>query len=55
MNNPVDVKSICPCAVCGEPAITLRRISINSKPRKSLPVCEIHADAADEDTKPEKI
>lgn len=39
------------CAVCGEPAITKRKISINNAPKKTLPVCEIHADAADEDKK----
>ena len=39
------------CAVCENTAITRRKISINNEPKKSLPVCEIHADAADEDTK----
>jgi len=42
------------CAVCQHIAITKRKISINNRPKKSLPVCQIHADAADEDKKVEK-
>ena len=37
------------CAVCSERAITTRCISINNGPKKRVGVCEIHADAADED------
>lgn len=36
------------CAVCGHNAITRRNISINNAPKEVLSVCEIHADAADE-------
>jgi hypothetical protein len=39
----------CVCAVCGQKAITTRSISIDNAPKHNLPVCEIHADAADED------
>ena len=37
------------CAVCDRKAITTRPISVNSLPKKLLPVCKIHADAANED------
>ena len=37
------------CAVCDYEAITTRSISVDNRPKEVLPVCEIHADAADED------
>jgi hypothetical protein len=37
------------CAVCGHPASTKRKISINNAPKKLCSLCEVHADAVDED------
>jgi hypothetical protein len=39
------------CAVphCEDKAVTIASISINSAPKKRLPVCQCHADAAKED------
>jgi hypothetical protein len=46
----------CKCSIpdCNEAAILKRWVSINNAPKELLPVCQIHADAADED-KPECI
>lgn len=38
------------CCICGEPAITKRNLFLNGQPRAVHPVCEVHADAADQDT-----
>lgn len=42
------------CAVpdCEDKAVTVANISINSAPKKRLPVCRCHADAAEEDSVP---
>jgi hypothetical protein len=39
------------CAVpgCPDKAVTAAPISINNAPKKCLPVCQCHADAAEED------
>jgi hypothetical protein len=41
------------CSVedCEETPVGMKMISINNAPKEYLPVCEIHADAADEDEK----
>jgi len=40
------------CAVCEYPSVTKREVSVNGEPKKLLPVCQIHVDAADEDIQP---
>jgi hypothetical protein len=46
----MNMKHKCSVPDCGATAVTKAAISINNQPKRKMPVCRMHADAAQEDS-----